>query len=108
MSIVDLATCAQEEGESTTHRVRQVKEIIHSSDNMNVGSAVLMWEKNYHFLPLKQKLGRLKRRDGSFAHGYGYPRVPYPKTMGMGKTLRDFLPMGNGYPYPQNIWVGHG
>ena len=25
-------------------------------------------------------------RDGSFAHGYGYPRVPYPNTMGMGKT----------------------
>ncbi|KAF7036917.1 hypothetical protein CFC21_047432 [Triticum aestivum] len=49
-----------------------------------------------------------KYRDGSFAHGYGYPRVPYPKTTGMGKTLRDFVPMGNGYPYPQNIWVGYG
>ena len=61
MSIVDLATCAQEEGESTTHWVRRVKAIIHSSDNMNAGSAVLMLEKNCHFLPLKQKLGRLKR-----------------------------------------------
>uniref|UniRef100_M8BZV3 Serine/threonine-protein phosphatase 6 regulatory ankyrin repeat subunit B n=1 Tax=Aegilops tauschii TaxID=37682 RepID=M8BZV3_AEGTA len=47
-------------------------------------------------------------RDGSFAHGYGYPRVPYPETTGMGKTWRDFVPTGNGYPYPQNIWVGHG
>ena len=61
MSIVDLAVCAQEEGESTTHWVRWVKAIIHSSDNMNAGSAVLMLEKNCRFLPLKQKLGRLKR-----------------------------------------------
>ena len=44
-----------------THWVRRVKAIIHSSDNMNVGSAVLMLEKNCCFLPLKQKLGRLKR-----------------------------------------------
>ena len=47
-------------------------------------------------------------RDGNFAHGYGYPRVPYPKIVGMGKTWQDFVPMGNGYPYPQNIWVRHG
>ena len=26
----------------------------------------------------------------------------------MGKTWQDFVPMGNGYPYPENIWVGHG
>ena len=49
MSIVDLATCAQEEGESMTHWVHRVKAIIHSSDNMNAGSAVLMLEKNCHF-----------------------------------------------------------
>ena len=61
MSIVDLATCAQEEGESTTHWVRRVKAIIHSSDNMTVDSAVLILEKGCRFLPLKQKLGRLKR-----------------------------------------------
>ena len=28
--------------------------------------------------------------------------------MGMGKTWSDFVPTGNGYPYPQNIRVGHG
>ena len=61
MSIVDLSACAQEEGESMTHWVRQVKAIIHSSDNMNASSAVLMLQKNCHFLPLKKKLGRLKR-----------------------------------------------
>src|SRR4051812_28603937 len=47
-------------------------------------------------------------RDDSFSHRYGYLRVPYPKTMGMGKTSRDFVTMGNGNPYPQNIWVGYG
>ena len=61
MSIVDLSACVQEEGESTTHWVRWVKAIIHSSDNINAGSAVLMLEKNCRFLPLKQKLGWLKR-----------------------------------------------
>ena len=61
MSIVDLDACAQEEGESTTHWVRRVKAILHSSDNINASSAVLMLEKNCRFLPLKQKLGRLKR-----------------------------------------------
>ena len=60
MSIVDLTNCRQEEGESTTHWVRRVKEIIHSSDKMDAGSAVLMLEKNCRFEPLKQKLGRLK------------------------------------------------
>ena len=59
MSIVDLNNCKQEDGESTTHWVRQVKEIIHSSDKMDAGSAVLMLEKNCRFEPLKQKLGRL-------------------------------------------------
>ena len=61
MSIVDLTNCKQQEGESTTHWVRQVKEIIHSSDKMDAGSAVLMLEQNCRFAPLKMKLGRLKR-----------------------------------------------
>ena len=61
MSIVDLTNCKQEEGESTTHWVRRVKEIIHSSDKMDAGSAVLMLEKNCRFEPLRQKLGCLKR-----------------------------------------------
>ena len=60
MSIVDLTNFKQEEGESPTHWVRRVKEIIHSSDKMDAGSAVLMLEKNCRFEPLKQKLGRLK------------------------------------------------
>ena len=58
---MDLSACTQEEGESTTHWVRRVKAIIHWSDNINVGSAVLMLEKNCRLLPLKQKLGRLNR-----------------------------------------------
>ena len=61
MSIVDLTNCKQEDGESTTHWVRRVKEIMHSSDKMDAGSAVLMLEKNCRFKPLKHKLGRLKR-----------------------------------------------
>ena len=62
MSIVDLDACVQEEGESTTHWVRRVSAILRSSDRINAGSAVLMLEKNCRFMPLKQKLGRLKRR----------------------------------------------
>ena len=61
MSIVDLTNYKQEEGESMTHWVRRVKEIIHSSHKMDAGSGVLMLEKNCRFEPLKQKLGRLKR-----------------------------------------------
>ncbi len=61
MSIVDLTNCKQQEGESTTHWVRRVKEIIHSSDKMDAGSVVLMLERNCRFVPLKMKLGRLKR-----------------------------------------------
>ena len=53
MSILDLVSCVQGEGESTTSWVRQVSTIIHSSDNINVGSAILMLEKNCRFLPLK-------------------------------------------------------
>ena len=41
MSIVDLTNCKQQEGDSTTHWVRRVKEIIHSSDKMDAGSTVL-------------------------------------------------------------------
>ena len=49
MLIVDLTNCKQEDGESTTHWVHRVKEIIHSSDKMDAVSAVLMLEKNCHF-----------------------------------------------------------
>ena len=49
MSIVDLTNCKQEDGESTTHWVRRVKEIIHSSDKMDAGSVVLMLEKKMPF-----------------------------------------------------------
>ena len=41
--------------------MRRVSTIIHSSDNINVGSAVLMLEKNCRFLLLKKKVGWLKR-----------------------------------------------
>ena len=53
ISIVDLTNCKQEDGESTTHWVRRVKKIIHSSHKMDAGSAVLMLEKNCRFEPLK-------------------------------------------------------
>ena len=61
MSIVDLTGCKQQEGESTTHWVHRVKDIIHSSDKMDAGSAVLILEQNCRFEPLKMKVGRLKR-----------------------------------------------
>lgn len=61
MSIVDLVSCVQAEGELTTSWVRRVSTIIHSSENINVGSAILMLDKNCRFTPLKKKLGRLKR-----------------------------------------------
>ena len=61
MSIVDLDACVQEEGESTNHWVCRVSTILHSSDRINAGSAVLMLEKKCCFMPLKEKLGRLKR-----------------------------------------------
>ena len=57
MSIVDLTSCKQREGESMTHWVRRVKEIIHSSDKMDAGSVVLMSEQNCRFEPRKMKLG---------------------------------------------------
>ena len=53
MSIVGLASCVQEEGESTTHWVHQVSTILHSSDRINADSAVLMLENNFCFTPLK-------------------------------------------------------
>ena len=56
-----LASYVQEEGESTTHWVRRVSTILHSSDRINADSVVLMLENNCCFTPLKQKLGRLKR-----------------------------------------------
>ena len=61
MSIMDLAACVQEEGESTTHWVRRVSEILHSSDRINADSAVITLEGNCQFKPLKLKLGWLKR-----------------------------------------------
>ena len=53
MSIVDLASCVQEDGESTTHWVKRVSAILHSSDRINVDTAVLTLEGNCRFLPLK-------------------------------------------------------
>ena len=41
--------------------MHRVSTILHSSDRINVDTAVLTLEGNCHFLPLKQKLGRLKR-----------------------------------------------
>src|SRR3954465_12011884 len=61
MSAVDLATCVQEEGESTTHWVRWVSEILHSSDRITADTTVLTLEGNCRFSSLKLKLGRLKR-----------------------------------------------
>ena len=61
MSVVDLAACVQEEGESTTHWVKRVSAILHSSECINADTTVLMLEGNCWFLPLKLKLGRLKR-----------------------------------------------
>src|SRR3954463_1392732 len=57
MSIVDLAACVQQEGESTTHWVRRVSEVLHSSDRINADTAVVMLEGNCRFGPLKLKLG---------------------------------------------------
>ena len=61
MSIVDLAAYVQGENESTTHWVRRVSEILHSSDRINADITIVTLEGNCRFLPLKQKLGRLKR-----------------------------------------------
>ena len=61
MSIVDLAACVLEEGESTTHWVCRVSQVLHSSDRINADTAVLTLEGNCRFGPLKLKLGRMKR-----------------------------------------------
>lgn len=60
-SIVDLAACVQEDGESTTHWVHRVSEVLHSSDRINADSAIITLEGNCRFKPLKLKLGRMKR-----------------------------------------------
>ena len=60
MSIVDLAACVQEEGESTTHWVRRVSQVLHSSDRINADTAVLTLEGNCRFGRLKLKLGWMK------------------------------------------------
>ena len=44
MSIVDLAACVQGENESTTHWVRRVTEILHSSHRINVDSTIITWD----------------------------------------------------------------
>ena len=49
MSILDLDSCVQGKGESTTNWVRPISAVIHSSDSINAGSAVLMLEKNCCF-----------------------------------------------------------
>ena len=51
MSIVDLVACVQEEGESMTHWVRQVSQVLHSSDRINADTAVLTLEGNCRFGP---------------------------------------------------------
>src|SRR3954467_6792379 len=45
MSIVDLTNCKQEEGESTTHWVRWVKDIIHSSDKWMPAQQFSCWRR---------------------------------------------------------------
>ena len=57
MSIMDLVSCVQAEGESTTSWVRRVSTIIHSSDNINAGSAVLMLKKKLPFPPSQTEAG---------------------------------------------------
>jgi hypothetical protein len=61
LTIVDLDHCVQRDDESAHHWVQRVSAIIHSSENIAAAQAVLILEKNCHFLPLKQKLGRLRR-----------------------------------------------
>src|SRR3954468_8663383 len=61
MSIVDLAACVQEEGESTMHWVHRVLQVLHSSDRINADTAVITLEGNCRFGHLKLKLGRMKR-----------------------------------------------
>src|SRR3954463_11613035 len=61
MSVVDLTACVQAEGLSTTHWVRRVSQILHSSDRINADTAVVTLEGNCRFGPLKLKLGRMKR-----------------------------------------------
>ena len=62
MTIVDLQHCIQREGESAHHWTHRVIDIIHTSDSIMAAQAVLILEKNCHFEPLVQKLGRLKRK----------------------------------------------
>ena len=60
MSIVVLDACVQGENESTTYWVRRVLEVLHSSDRINAGQAIITLERNCRFKSLKMKLGRLK------------------------------------------------
>ena len=49
MSIVDLDACVQGENKSTTHWVRRVSEVLHSSDRIMAGTAILTLEPNCRF-----------------------------------------------------------
>ena len=65
--------CVHEEGESTTHWVRRVSEILHSSDRINADSAILTLEGNCRFEPLKLKFNQVRAVPSSimvkyFAH----------------------------------------
>ena len=61
LSIIDLDACVKREDEMAHHWVHRVSAIIHSSNSITASSAVLFLEKNCHFTPLNQKVGRLKR-----------------------------------------------
>lgn len=62
MTIVDLLHCVQRHGEPANHWARRVVDIIHSSDSIQAEQDILILEKNCHFDPLVQKLGRLKHK----------------------------------------------
>ena len=107
MSIVDLASCIQEEGESTTHWVRRVSTILHSSNRINADSAVLMLENNCHFTPLKQKLGRIKHHCNDMGTMMGLwlsiltlmvPRTPSLMTKSRERERRAATPRGSSIP----------
>src|SRR3990170_7515972 len=54
LTIIDLDNCVHREDESAHHWVRQVSAIMHSSDSIAAGQAVLVLEKNCHFTPLNR------------------------------------------------------
>ena len=58
MSIVDLAAYVQEEGESTTHWVRRVSQILHPSDRINTDTKVLTLEGKLPVYAIKTEVGK--------------------------------------------------